>query len=91
MAEPMPAYEHDETLVELDDERHAELDLSQLGEPQHRRYRAISQTDGTILLKPEISDEDYESRILADPEIMAAIDEARAHPERMRPRPERNH
>ena len=36
MAEAMPAYEHEETLVELDDERHADLDLSHLGEPRHR-------------------------------------------------------
>lgn len=91
MAEAMPAYEHEETLVELDDERHADLDLSHLGEPWHRRYRAVQQNDGTILLKPEVSDEELEARILANPAIMSAIDEARVSPERMRPRPERNH
>jgi hypothetical protein len=91
MAEPMPAYEPEGTLVQLDDERHADLDLSHLGKPQHRRYRAIQQDDGTILLKPELSDEELEGRILADPLIISAIDEARANPERMRPRPERNH
>lgn len=91
MADPMPAYEHQEALVELDDERHADLDLSHLGESRHKRYRAIQQPDGTILLKPEISDEELEARVLANPMIMAAIDETRAHPERMRTRPERNH
>ncbi len=91
MADPIPAYEHEEPLVELDDERHADLDLSHSASLRHKQYRAIQQPDGTILLKPEISDEELEARLLANPEIMAAIDEARAHPERMRPRPERNH
>jgi hypothetical protein len=85
MAQPLPVDDYEPPLIELDDERHAELDLSHLGRPEHRRYRAIEQADGTIMLKPELTDEELEERILANPKIMAAIREAREHPERLIP------
>jgi hypothetical protein len=66
------------------------LDLSHLGRPGHRRYHAFEQPDGTIILKPELSDEELEERLLANPKVMSAIEASRKHPERLRPRPKRN-
>ncbi|MFF5258612.1 hypothetical protein ACFY4C_06685 [Actinomadura viridis] len=85
MAEPMPAYEDEPPIVELDDERHAELDLSHLGRPEHRRYRAFEHPDGVIVLRPDVSDTQFEERLLADPRVRAALKEAEEHPERMIP------
>jgi hypothetical protein len=85
MAQPPLVDDYEPQIIELDDDRYAELDLSHLGRPEHRRYRASERPGGVIMLKPELTDEELEERILASPRIMAAIKEAREHPERLIP------
>lgn len=87
MAQPLPVDDYEPPLIELDDDRHAELDMSHLGRPEHRRYRAFQGPDGVVLLKPEPTDEELEERLFANTELWERIQRDLADPQRLRPRP----
>jgi hypothetical protein len=91
MAQPLPVDDYEPPIVvELDDERHAKLDMSHLGRPEHRRYLAFEGPDGFVLLKPEPTDEELEARLLANTELWDRIQRDLADPSRLRPRPQRS-
>lgn len=74
----------DEALVELDERRR--LSLGKLGKPEHRRYLAAEQPDGTIILTPAVVMSELEARFLANRGLVERVEENRLHPERMVPR-----
>jgi hypothetical protein len=71
----------DEVLVELDDRRRASL--GKVGKPEHRRYLAAEQPDGTIILTPAVVMTELEARFLANRELVERVEESRRHPERL--------
>ncbi len=87
---PASAEAVDSVFIELDDRRR--LSLAKLG--RHSRYLAREEPDGTLVFEPAIVMSELEARFLANKELVARIDEARQHPERLRrrrPRPEVEH
>ena len=71
----------DEVLVELDERRR--LSLGKMGKPEHRRYLAAEQPDGTIILTPAVVMSELEARFLANRALVERIEENRRHPERL--------
>ncbi len=71
-------------LIELDNRRRASL--GKLGRPEHRRYLATEQPDGTIVLTPAVVMTELEARFLANSALVAQIEDDWKHPERMTPR-----
>lgn len=79
----MPTAEVEKTtLIEVDDRRR--MSLGKLG--RHSRYLAHEQPDGTLILEPAVVLTEAEARLLANKDLMAQIEEGRAHPERAVPR-----
>lgn len=77
----------DEVLLEVDDRRR--VTLGKLGKPEHRRYLAAEEPDGTIILSPAVVMSELEARFLANTELVEQIEDNRRHPERLaRRRPE---
>lgn len=74
----------DEVLLEVDDRRR--VTLGKLGKPEHRRYLAAEEPDGTIVLSPAVVMSELEARFLANTEVVERIEENRRHPERLVPR-----
>lgn len=74
----------DDVLVELDDRRRASL--GKVGKPEHRRYLAAEQPDGTIILTPALIMTELEATFLANRELVDRLEESRRHPERLVPR-----
>jgi len=73
-------------VIELDDRRRASL--GKFG--RHDRYLVREQEDGTLILEPAIVLTEAEAAFLANPALVALIEEERAHPERLRPRTKRS-
>lgn len=69
-------------LIELDDRRRASL--GKLG--RHNRYLAREEVDGSLILEPAVVLSEMEARFLANRDLVARIEDSRAHPERRRPR-----
>lgn len=59
------------------------------GNKAHRRYLIHEEPDGTVILEPAVVMSELELRFLRNPELQDRIEDARAHPERSRPRPPR--
>ena len=74
----------EETLIELDDRRRASF--GKVGHPEHRRYLAREDPDGTITLTPAVVMSELEARFLANRELVARLEDDWNHPERMVPR-----
>jgi hypothetical protein len=74
----------DEVLLELDERRRASF--GKLGKPEHRRYLAAEQPDGTIILTPAVVMTELEATFLANRELVERLEESRRHPERLVPR-----
>lgn len=74
----------DEVLLEVDDRRR--VTLGKLGKPEHRRYLAAEEPDGTIILSPAVVMSELEARFLANTELVEQIEGNRRHPERLVPR-----
>lgn len=68
------------SVIELDDRRRAPL--GKLGRREHRRYLARSFPDGTIVLEPAVVISQAQLALYQRPDIIAALQESRAHPER---------
>jgi hypothetical protein len=71
----------EDQLIELDDRRR--VSLGKLGRPEHRRYLAIEQPDGTIVLTPAVVMSELEARFLANRALVERIEDDRRHPERL--------
>lgn len=71
----------EEVLIELDDRRRASF--GKLGRPEHRRYLATEQSDGTIVLTPAVVMTELEAKFLANRALVERIEENRRHPERL--------
>lgn len=71
----------EDVLVELDERRR--LSLGKMGKPEHRRYLAAEQPDGTIILTPAVVMTELEARFLANPGLVELIEASRRHPERL--------
>jgi len=67
-----------ETLIELDARRR--VGLGRLGRPQHQRYLAREEPDGTIVLIPAVVMAADQAQLLANPELMTRIDQFLADP-----------
>ncbi|MGH9111297.1 MAG: hypothetical protein ACRDZN_03210 [Acidimicrobiales bacterium] len=66
-----------ERLIELDDKRR--VVLGKLGDPNHRRYQAHDEPDGTIVFTPIVAVPRSVARLLANPEFVDAMnDDSRA-------------
>ncbi len=74
-----------EVLVELDERRRASL--GKVGKPEHRRYLASEQPDGTIVLTPAVVMTELEARFLSNHELVDRLEESRRHPEQLVRRP----
>lgn len=74
-------------LLEVDDRRR--VSLGKMGRPEHRRYLAAEQPDGTIILTPAVVMTELEARFLANRELVGRIEDNRSHPERLVPRRQR--
>lgn len=70
------------TLVELDDRRR--LSLGRVG--RHARYLVREEPDGTLIFQPAVVMTEFEARFLAQPELVAQIEDNAEHPGRRRPR-----
>ena len=75
-------------LIELDDRRRASF--GRIGRPEHRRYLAHEEEDGTLVLVPAVVMPESEARLMANPELVTQIERTVADPEsrvrRTRPR-----
>lgn len=67
-------------IVELDGRRRASL--GRIGRAEHTRYRAHEEPDGTIVLEPAVVLSEVEARFLRNRNLVATIEDNRAHPER---------
>jgi len=74
-----------ETVIELDSRRR--VSLGRVGRAEHTRYLVHEEEDGTLVWTPAAVVSDLEARFLQDSTLLARIDEARRHPERLRSRP----
>lgn len=72
-------------LVELDARRR--LSLGKIG--HHSRYLVREEPDGTLIFEPAVVLTELEARFMANPALVARVDDNRAHPERRAPRPRR--
>jgi hypothetical protein len=74
------------TVIELDERRR--ISLGKIG--HHDRYIVHEEPDGTIVLEPAVVLTEAEARFMANPQLLARIEDNRAHPERRRPRRRRS-
>ena len=65
-----PRKEH---LVEVDDRRR--IALGKIGRPQDTRYLATAHPDGTIVLRPAVVMTEAQLRYLANPDVIAQVEE----------------
>jgi len=75
-------------LIELDERRRASF--GRIGRPEHRRYLAHEEEDGTVVLVPAVVMPESQARLMANPELVAQIERTVADPDsrvrRTRPR-----
>ena len=75
-------------LIELDDRRRASF--GRIGRPEHRRYLAHEEEDGTVVLVPAVVMPESQARLMANPELVAQIERTVTDPDsrvrRTRPR-----
>jgi hypothetical protein len=67
-------------IVELDSRRRASL--GRIGRAEHTRYLAHEEPDGSIVLEPAVVLSELEVSFLRNRDLVAAIEDNRAHPER---------
>ena len=66
-------------LIELDERRRASF--GRIGRPEHRRYLAHEEEDGTVVLVPAVVMPESQGRLMANPELVAQIEQTVADPE----------
>jgi hypothetical protein len=67
-----------DVLIELDDRRRASL--GRIGRPEHRRYLAHEESDGTLILVPAVVMPESEARLLANHDLVEQIERTVADP-----------
>jgi len=72
-------------LIELDERRRASL--GKIG--RHSRYLVREELDGTLIFEPVAVLTEAEQRYLSNQALAAQVEDSRAHPERLQPRPRR--
>ncbi len=81
-------FEMVDILIELDERRRASF--GRIGRPEHRRYLAHEEEDGTVVLVPAVVMPESQARLMANPELVAQIERTVADPDsrvrRTRPR-----
>lgn len=78
-----------DVLIEVDERRR--LSLGKIGRPEHRRYLAHEEPNGTLVLVPAVVVPESQARLLANPELVEQIERSVADPSTRvrRGRPER--
>lgn len=71
----------DEVVLELDGRRR--VSLGRLGRPEHRRYLATEEPDGTIVLTPAVVMSALEAKFLANRKLVERVEANRASPSRL--------
>lgn len=68
----------DDVLIELDERRR--VSLGRLGRPEHRRYLAHEEPDGTLVLVPAVVMPESQARLLANPDLLEQTERTVADP-----------
>ena len=71
----------DEVVLELDGRRR--VSLGRVGRPEHRRYLATEEPDGTIVLTPAVVMSEMEAKFLANRKLVERVEANRANPGRL--------
>lgn len=80
-----PRHMSRDVVIELDDRRR--VSMGKIG--RHDRYLVHEHDDGTLVLEPAVILSEAEVRFMANPSLVAQIENNRAHPERRRSRRQR--
>ncbi len=67
-----------DVLIELDERRR--VSLGRLGRPEHRRYLAHEEPDGTLVLVPAVVMPESQARLLANSDLVEQIERTVADP-----------
>jgi hypothetical protein len=67
-----------DVLIELDERRR--VSLGRLGRPEHRRYLAHEEPDGTLVFVPAVVVPESEARLLANRDLVDQIERTVADP-----------
>ena len=67
-----------DVLIELDERRRASL--GKIGRPEHRRYLAHEEPDGTLIFVPAVVVPESQARLMGNPELVEQIERAIAEP-----------
>jgi hypothetical protein len=67
-----------DVLIELDERRR--VSLGRLGRPEHRRYLAHEEPDGTLVLVPAVVMPESQARLLANSDLLEQIERTVADP-----------
>lgn len=67
-----------DVVVELDERRR--VSLGKIGRPEHRRYLAHEEPDGTIVFTPAVVISEAQYQLLANPELVAQMERTAADP-----------
>jgi hypothetical protein len=73
------------SLIELDERRR--VSLGRIG--RHSRYLVREEPDGTLIFEPAVVRTEAEQRYLSNQALAAQVEDSRAHPEQLQPRPRR--
>lgn len=67
-----------DVVVELDERRR--VSLGKIGRPEHRRYLAHEEPDGTIVFTPAVVISEAQYQLLANPDLVAQMERTAADP-----------
>jgi hypothetical protein len=67
-----------DVLIELDERRR--VSLGKLGRPEHRRYLAHEEPDGTLVFVPAVVVPESQARLLANHDLVEQIERTVADP-----------
>jgi hypothetical protein len=67
-----------DVLIELDERRR--VSLGKIGRPEHRRYLAHEEPDGTLVFVPAVVVPESQSRLLANHDLVEQIERTVADP-----------
>lgn len=67
-----------DVVLELDERRR--VSLGRIGRPEHRRYLAHEEPDGTIVFTPAVVISEAQYQLLANPELVAQMERTATDP-----------
>jgi len=62
-----------DVLIELDERRR--VSFGKIGQPDHRRYLAHEESDGTLVLVPAVVVPESQARLMANPGLVSEIEQ----------------